>query len=407
MPEAVKVVSEKRKTNPPRVALLLESSRAYGRRTLAGVAEYIRRNGYWSTFFQERSFDDIPEWLKNWRGDGILARLDNAESIDIIQKLGIPVVYLCPVVSLPDVPRIITNDAEVSREAFEHLRERGFRNFAFCGYNGADYSDLRREAFADCVSEIGQTCHIFDGRQKQVSGHTVKIENTGLADAEFVARWLQSLPKPVGLMACNDMRGQQLLNACREMGIAVPREVAVVGVDNDEILCNLSDPPLTSVVPNAECIGYEAAEMLATMMAGKKPKQPYRAITPTGIATRRSTEVLAVQDEKIAAVVRFIREHACDGIDVSHILRAVPMSRSTLERRYEKVMRCSLKQDILRFRLDRAKQLLVETDLSLKVIAEKIGLEHTEYLGRIFKKKNGITPARFRAAARVGIFPRG
>jgi LacI family transcriptional regulator len=222
-----------------------------------------------------------------------------------------------------------------------------------------------------------------------------------LTDGERVAQWIQSLPKPIGLMACNDIRGQQVLNACRAVGVAVPDDVAVIGIDNDEVLCELSSPPLSSVVANTERIGYEAAALLDRMMkGGKAPKHPI-VIGPLGIVTRRSTDVLAIEDRHIAAAVRFIRERACDGVDVGDLLQAVPLSRSTLERRFYKVLNRSPKEEILRVRMNRAKQLLAETDFPLSWIAEKIGLEHTEYLSVIFKKRTGMTPAGFRAKSRV------
>lgn len=212
-------------------------------------------------------------------------------------------------------------------------------------------------------------------------------------------RWIKRLPKPVGVMACNDMRGQQVLNTCRALGVAVPDEVAVIGVDNDEVLCTLSDPPLSSVVPDTERIGYETATLLDRMMRGGRGPDGQIFIKPKAIITRRSTEVLAVEDRQIAAATRFIREHACEGIDVSDVLRVVPMSRSTLDRRFFALMNCSPKDEILRVRLNRAKQLLAETNLSLPLIAEKLGLEHAEYLSRIFKKRVGLTPSEFRVRA--------
>ena len=157
----------------------------------------------------------------------------------------------------------------MSHLAFEHLKERGFRHFAFCGYNGADYSDERRDSFVRDVTEAGLRCHIFEDEQPPGSGNTAKFEHEGLTDNEQVSRWVTALPKPIGLMACNDMRGQQVLNACRAVGVIVPDEVAVGGADNDETLCDLSDPPLSSVMPNAERIGYEAAALLDLMMGGK------------------------------------------------------------------------------------------------------------------------------------------
>jgi LacI family transcriptional regulator len=384
--------------NRPQVALLVESSRAYGRGALSGIARYVREHGPWSIFFQELTFcDDLPPWLKNWHGKGIISRMENRELNEVIRGLRIPAVFLRNTESDMKMPSVLTDNAASARVAFEHLQERGFRHFGFCGYNGADYSDERRDSFVESVARAGLRCHVYDGAGHGHRANTAKYEEEGLQDGDLVEQWIAELPKPVGLMACNDMRGQQVLNACRAAGVAVPDEVAVIGVDNEDLLCDLSDPPLSSVVPNTEKVGYEAAMLLDQMMRGKKPLPHRYFIEPKGVVTRRSTEVLAIEDRQIAAAARFIREHTCDGIDVADVVRLTGWSRSTLERRYEKVTGHSPKHDILRFRLNRAKQLLTETDFSLAYIAEKIGLTHTEYFNRIFKKKVGMTPAQFRA----------
>ncbi len=386
----------------PRVALLIESSRGYGRGTLLGVAKYVREHGPWSIFFQERGLGDVaPPWLAKWEGDGILARVENVAMAQAINRLKVPAVdlrYLLPNLKIPSVR---TDDEAATGLAWEHLRERGFRHFAFCGFHGADYSDIRGDQFARRAAEAGLRCHVFVDPQPAQDTSTLKHEEKGLTDGDRVAQWIKQLPKPIGLMACNDIRGQQVLNACRAIGVAVPDEVAVIGVDNDEVLCELADPPLSSVVANTERIGYEAAALLDRMMAGSKPPAQPLVIGPLGIVTRRSTDVLAIEDRHIAAAVRFIRERACDGVDVSDLLKVVPLSRSTLERRFAKALNRSPKDEILRVRLNRAKELLSETDFPLSLVAEKIGLEHGEYLSVIFKKKTGLTPARFRSRSRV------
>lgn len=203
-------------------------------------------------------------------------------------------------------------------------------------------------------------------------------------------------------MACNDMRGQQVLDACRATGRPSPEEIAVIGVDNDDVLCSLSDPPLSSVVPDTGRIGYQAAVLLSEMMAGARPAAAETLVEPSGIIARHSTGVLAMEDRQVAAAACFIREHACEGIDVSDVLRAVPMSRSTMDRRFIKVLGRSPKDEILRIRLDRVKQLLAETDFPLSWIAEKVGLEHVEHLSRIFKIRVGLTPSAFRSQCLVG-----
>jgi LacI family transcriptional regulator len=390
------------KNKRPRVALLIESSRAYGRAALSGISKYVRENAHWSIFIQEHSLsNDLPGWFKNWKGDGIITRIEAPALGAVLKRLDIPVVFLRNVAPGVKIHSFLTDNSGVSRAAFEHLRERGFRHFAFCGFNGADYSDERRDGFSRFVTETGARCHIFEESLPPGDFSTATYEEVGLKDGDLVARWIRELPKPVGLMACNDMRGQQVLDACRAIGIVVPDEVAVIGVDNEEVLCDLSDPPLSSVVPNAERIGYEAASLLDSLMRGEKVQATRSLIEPIGVFTRRSTEVLAIEDRQIAAVARFIRLHACEGIDVSNVLQAVPMSRSTLDRRFIKIMGHSPKDEILRVRLNRAKQLLAETDLSQAIIAEKIGLEHAEYLSRIFKRRMGMTPSEFRSRLRT------
>ena len=389
-----------RRTERPRVALLVESSRAYGRGILAGVAKYVREHEPWSVFYQELSLcDETPDWFKKWEGEGVITRLENNNVVGLVQRLKVPVVYLRKVRSTAGMPTLLTDNFAVGQMGFEHFRERGFRHFAFCGFNGADYSNERREGFVKNVEASGLRCHVYYDSQASGKSKTAGYENEGLKDGGMVANWIKKLPKPVGVMTCNDMRGQQVLNTCRALGVAVPDEVAVIGVDNDEVLCTLSDPPLSSLVPDTERIGYETAALLARMMRGAKPSATQIFIKPKGVVTRRSTEVLAVEDRQIAAATRFIREHACEGIDVSDVLRAVPMSRSTLDRRFFSLMNCSPKDEILRVRLNRAKQLLAESDFSLPLIAEKVGLEHGEYLSRIFKKRVGLTPSEFRSQA--------
>ncbi len=384
----------------PRVALLIESSRAYGRGLLTGISRYVRQHGPWSIFLQERSLgESSPGWLRTWQGDGMIARVDNRPLAEAICRLGLPTVDVRFAVADLCLPSVRTNDEEIARLAAEHLMERGFQHFAFCGFNGADFSDLRRDYFVRHLQKAGFICEVFDDPQRPRQAGTLRHEEHGLKYEDRVVRWLAKLPRPIGLMACNDVRGQQVLNACRAIGVAVPDDIAVIGVDNDVILCELSDPPLSSVMPNCERIGYEAAGLLAALMNGGQAPATPLYVEPAGIVTRRSTEVLAIEDRHIATAARYIREHACAGITVTDVLRQVPLSRSTLERRYVQMLGRSPKEDILRARLNRAKQLLVETDFALPLIAEKIGFEHPEYLNVIFKKKTGLTPGQYRTQA--------
>ena len=390
----------------PRVALLIESSRSYGRELLMGVAKYVRIHGPWSIEFEEGDpGEQFPKWFGRWKWDGIIARVTTPAMAELIRRTGVPVVDLSG--SLPDVnfPRIRSDEDAVGRMAAEHLIERGFKNFAFCGYNGTDWSDFRRASFERRISEAGFSCEVFENPGPMQSFSISDYEEHGERHERDLMNWLRDLPKPCGLMACNDARGRQVLNCCREVGVAVPDEVAVIGVDKDEIFCELSDLPLSSVILNTQQIGFEAAALLARLMAGESAEASSIRVKPMGVMARQSTDVLAIDDRHIAAALKHIREHACDGLDVEALLRAIPLSRSVLERRFSQILGTSPKAEILRVRLDRVCRLLAESDLSLAEVGHKAGFEHPEYMSRLFKKKLGITPGEFRKSPGAAHFP--
>lgn len=386
-----------RKPKRRRVALLVESSRAYGREVLLGISKFVREHRNWSIVFEEwRWTDKPPAWLNNWSGDGIIARIENRATADAVLRPGVPVVDIRGSVPGLNVPLIDTDDRKVARMAAEHLMERGFRCFAYCGFNGANYSDKRSKWFQERLAESGFDCHVYSSPTPRKNSETIEYEKRGLLFMADMARWLKKLPKPAGLMACNDIRGQQVINACRRLGIHIPDQVAVIGVDNDDVLCELSDPPMTSIAPNAVQIGYQAASLLDRMMSGRTPPRNPVLVEPAGIVTRHSTDVVAIPDEAISRALRFIREHACDGINVTALLRTASLSRRVMERRFMELLGRSPKAEILRVQIERAKQLLIDTDLPLPVIAERTGFRYSEYFSSIFKLKTGITPGALR-----------
>lgn len=373
------------------VALLIETSNAYARGLLQGVVHYIREHQPWSFHLMEQGRgDDPPAWLADWKGDGLIARIETPRIARAVVKTGLPAVDLSAARLVPALPWVETNDEEIARLAADHLLERGFRRFAFCGDARFNWSMWREKQFAARLALAGHACEVF--RPSGAGGDVA-------AEARELTRWLQALPKPVGIMAGYDIRGEQVLNACRAAGLAVPDEVAVIGVDNDTLLCELASPPLSSVIPNAHRAGYEAAELLDRLMAGKKVAAAARLIAPLGIAARQSTDVLAVDDRDVARAVQYIREHACEGINVGDVLRMVPLSRRVLEQRFQRLLGHTPHDEILQVRLNRVKQLLSQTDLPLYVIAERTGFEHIEYLSVVFKRETGTAPSAYRKAA--------
>lgn len=373
------------------VALLIETSNAYARGLLQGVVHYIREHQPWSFHLMEQGRgDDPPAWLDGWKGDGIIARIETPRIAAAVVKTRLPAVDLSAARLVLSLPWVETDDELISRVAAEHLLERGFRHFAFCGDTRFNWSLWREQHFAARVRTAGHDCRCY------------RPSATGDATAQVaeIAAWLKSLPKPVGIMACYDSRGQQVLDACRNAGFAVPDEVAVIGVDNDELLCELASPPLSSVIPDAHRAGYAAAARLDRLMAGKTVAPTAELVPPLGVASRQSTDALALDDKDIVQAVRLIREHACEGINVADVLRAVPLSRRVLEQRFQKLLGRTPREEILQVRLARVKQLLGETELALYQIAERTGFEHVEYLSVVFKRETGLTPSAWRTGAR-------
>lgn len=377
----------------PHVAILIETSRAYGRGLLQGVTRYVHEQGPWSIYFKPQGLEEPPpHWLKSWKGDGILARIDNAAMAKAVRAAGLPAVDLRG--RLPDLglPRVGADNPALARLAWRHLRERGFRHFAFCGLPRGSHVhlDQRRDDFHRWVEDAGYSCSTFEPRRHR--RRTMSWEE----EQQQMAAWLRQLPKPVGIMTCNDDRGLQLLDACRRGGVLVPDEAAVISVDNDVLLCNMTHPPLTSIDVNPQRIGYEAAALLDRLMAGAKAPEQGIFLDVARIVTRRSTDVLAIEDRELVMAVRFIREQACAGINVADVLEFVGLSRSVLERRFRQLLGRNAKAEILHVRIERAKQLLLETDLPLKVIAQKTGFGSEKYFGDVFYREMSIRAGAYR-----------
>lgn len=376
----------------PRVALLVETSNAYGRGVLSGIAEYVQAHGPWSVYLPEtgRSDDTAARRLRGWRGDGVLVRAEDRATAKAAAACGCAVVDLSASGLLPNAPAVHSDLRAEAESGFRHLWERGFRNLGFCGVS--DYAWVRdqHDRFNELATASGASVSSFIEplRLMQPGGWT--------EDRTAIANWLKLLPKPIGIFACYDLRGQQVLDACRAIGLKIPDDVAVVGVDDDAVRCSLSDPPLSSVAPDTRRVGLLAAELLAKMMAGEPIAPGTRWVPPLGVSARRSTDALAVPDPEVAAAVRFIRDHFQSPMTVDDILEHVSLSRRSLESRFVRHIGRTPHAEILRCRLERAKQLLVETDLPIKTIANRVGVGTPEYLSVLFQRAFNTTPTAFR-----------
>jgi LacI family transcriptional regulator len=387
----------------PQVALLLETSTEYGRGLLRGIVRYSRLHGPWSLYVAPGHLEQALPKAKSWSGTGIIARVRSPEMAKLIRTTGLPFVAS----SLDEFrsPRrgdkfgeICTNSAGIGKMAATHLADRSLRHFAFCGFHGCAWSVRREEAFSQYLSDRGFQCQAH----RIESGNWMNWPNW-IEDWEHEQRilmdWLKSLPKPVGLMACNDICGRAVLQACAAAGLRVPDDVAVVGVDNDELMCELSNPPLSSIALDVEKAGYDAARLLDSLMSGHLAKERVVRVEPVYVVTRQSSEIMAPDEPCVATALQFIKNHAGRPIDVSHVIEQVNVSRRTLERQFSRALGRSISSEIMQCRLERAKRLLLETDLPSYRVAAAAGFGTIKSFNRVFRRALGVSPQRFRQKA--------
>ncbi|TWT46344.1 Xylose operon regulatory protein [Thalassoglobus neptunius] len=379
----------------PKIGLFVESSRSYGRDLLRGISDFARTRTNWSLLHQEMSIDaGLPNWWQNSSLSGVIARVDT-HTILPLRALNVPIVDVRCRRLFENIPQIETNDREVARLAFTHLWERGFRRFAFCGFQNAHYSENRLRHFQEFASE--SRCPFASYQSPGSIDKTLTdIEQTGLADVDQMSAWLRSLKVPTGLFVCNDIRGQHVLNLCQNLEIAVPDDLAVIGVDDDDAICPLSDPPLSSIRPDAHRVGFRAAETLKRMLEGNTQIAPVELVNPARVVQRLSTQVNAIDDREISRVCRIIREHACEGIKVRDVVEYTNLSRRQLERRFRNLLNRSIHEEITATQIARVQQLLRETTLTLEQIAPLAGYRHKERLCAVFKRAIGHTPGEYR-----------
>jgi LacI family transcriptional regulator len=377
----------------PSVALLVETSRSYGRNVMRGIGDYARVHGPWifhlPTQMPVRSIPSKDEW----DGDGIIAQ--PRQDIAFLQELstsGIPVVSLSGPPGAAGLPAVRANQEAVAELALNHFRERGFTRFAYCGVPGERAWPPTGELFRKFAEGAGYTCEIYQPAYEE-EARTLRLSH--------MAKWLKPLGRPVALLAANDLRAREVLDACRLAGLHVPEEVAVLGVNDDELICEMANPPLSSVAHNARRIGYEAAAMLHRLMVGKRVVADI-VIDPLGVKTRHSTDLLAIEDPEVAKGVRFIREHACEGIRVEDMLEQVALSRRAMEKRFREAIGRPPHMEIRRAQLERVKELLVGSDFKLEKIAEITGFSSAQYLAGLFRRMMKITPGAWRQAGRAG-----
>lgn len=359
---------------------------------LKGVAHYERTHQLWVSFLDDEARTQRdPHWLRSRRWDGVISRHTTLELAKACQALKIPLVDVNDTDLLPGVPKIRPDNVSIGHLGAEHFIERGHRSFAFAGFGNEGWSRERQAGFTEALRLAGHKCDVLEVDWPGDYSPTWETDQIAVLSA-----WLKQLPKPAGIMASNDLRAQQIISVAHTLGILVPEEVAVLGANNEPIRCELAYPPLSSVSPNAFQSGYKAAETLAMLMSHQQPESQDMRVEPLGVATRPSTDALAIDDRSVATALNYIRQKACLGVSVEEVVKNAHASRSQLEKKFRRHLGRSPQAEIRRVQVAKIKQLLVETDYPLKKIAEMAGFEHVEYMSVVFKRLTQDSPGEFR-----------
>jgi LacI family transcriptional regulator len=375
-----------------RVALLVESSTSWGTGVIRGVAEYAAAVGPWLFYLEPFGRNQLLRLPKGWRGDGVIARVNNAELADEIEAAGLACVDISWFsLSEGRFPRVTVDERAVGVLAASHLIERGFRELAYIPPLGRPhYANELGRAVGDTARAAGCRFHRFE----RPAGE--RIARPRDVEIEALVAWLDGLPKPVGVVAFGDFGAREVTEAAWLAGYKVPDQIAVVGSEQDELSAVISNPPLSSVDVGAVRVGASAAEVLDRMMrGGPAPGRPV-LLAPVGVIARESTDVLATEDPVVSQACRFIRERARGNIVIDDVVEHCLVSRRTLEQRFAAVLGCSPARMLRRVRVERACALLTDTDRSVPVIAAETGFGLRNRMTRAFQAELGISPQRYR-----------
>lgn len=377
-----------------KIILLFDIAEHYGRSLLKGIVKYSKENGTllfyrMPIYYRETlKMQGIIKFAKEWGAQGIIGQLYNDRGIDLALKAGLYLIGEDFKERFTNIPNITGGYHEAGKMGAEYFLKKGFKNFAFYGYTNIVWSRERFEGYENFLEERGLSVFNFD--QVQLPGKDIWYYQL-----PELSKWLKSLPKPIAIMACDDDKAQHLAEACKQAAIPVPEEVAILGVDNDEMTCNLSDPPLSSINLNSERAGYEAARLIDTMIE-QKIRNPYNIyVKPTHIITRQSTDIFSAHDQHIVKSLKFIHQHLDDTINVSQVLKEVPLCRRSFEMRFKETTGTSVYQYINKLKIQMFSERLLNTDKSVSEIALDMGFVKSNNIARLFKQVKGCTPTQY------------
>lgn len=370
-----------------RIAILISTELSYGRGVVDGITRYLRlRRRDWTVAFQPWAGPMRDDALATLRPDGILFRLSPGGDRKRFARLRCPAIDVSTDPFVPGLPQVTVDTGFLGAMAAEYFLERNFRHFGMLRTNQAHYRG-REKAFAARLAREGITPHATRGPQ----------------DIEALAKWLAPLPRPLGFFCGTDHQALSVAYAARAAGIRIPESMALLAFGNDKQICELTEQPLSSVIPPAEEIGATAARMLDDMLDGTSPRQLHVRIPPPGVAERQSSDIVSVSDPLLSEALSYIRENATRGIQVADVARALAATRRNLERRFRKHLDRSPRQEILRVKMNHARRLLSLTQLPIARVAEACGFPSHVRFTQTFGLEEGLAPIEYRRQHQAGL----
>lgn len=375
----------------PRIVLLLSAARGFDQGLLSGIARYASLHGPW-TFYREphayfvRQERTTARDLRAWKPD---AAICPARRLDLIRPLRVPTVALDLNEYEGKIPGVVTDDSSAGCIAAEHLLRLGFREFAYCGFESMRWSRERASAYCETIIAAGFGVNVYRSPYRRAV--------TWTKEEPLITDWIKKLPKPIGLFCANDDRSANILESCRALGFGVPEDIAVIGVDDDPFVCDLANPPLSSVAMASERVGYEVAELLHAMIQGTAKMEGQRIVaTAMGVSARQSTDILMVGDADVRSALQFIRENVNRPIQVRDVVRATNLSHRTLNDRFHAECGSSILKQLTNYRIGQISRLLRETELSMVEISRIVGFESDHHFARYFRRATNLSPQEYR-----------
>jgi LacI family transcriptional regulator len=372
---------------PPPIAVFLEPDADYNLSILLGTVEYCRGLPQWEYQFAHRG-DVTLEQIEAGRPiAGVIAQVSLfPEVAPVVQRLGIPTVDVSRRPASGQFPQILPDDVEVGRLAAKYFVGRGFKHFAFAGFK-TDYSYLRQRGFESVLHRAGGSMAIL------LEDQFVPRASDWQSD---LRHWLKALPKPAALMGTTDVRSREILKECQALGLHVPEDISLISVDDDESICLLLAPTLSSIRLDGRRAGYQAAALLDRMMRGERVPRQSVPIPPLPIRHRRSSDAYAVSDDEVIAALRFIWANAGRNISVEDVANSAAISRRSLQVRFRAALGRTVQSEIWRCHIDRAKEMLARSNLPLWQVAERSGFQRSQAMSRMFYRETGMTPRAYR-----------